>query len=172
MRKRQTETYRWPQVLWRSALLPGWGQYYRGDTWYRYTAYPVLMLPLALAIYPVYQENQKSKRDYDSQILNALLLQEVSAGDEVVSLLANNTLLEAETKKGRINSTHSLGNALTLGIGLLYLVNIVDAIFFFDYSKPVEKRTLFPLFSIHSKQEVLPDQRLQDKVDIGFRKAF
>lgn len=112
-------------TLWRSTVLPGWGQkYIDGKNWKLYV-FPVVALS-AVAIYAnSYNRFLSARSDYQSAVLLGALL--VERQDTQVLWLINRTNAEA-----KFNSAKSELGVIQVGAGILgvfLLYNIVDSYF-------------------------------------------
>jgi hypothetical protein len=127
---------RW-SVFWRSALMPGLGHKWRKDKIWHYTLYPILMLPVWTTLVLTERENTNEKEKYDSNIRNAVIFRSIDENSNGLITLSNLFILNSFQSRDKINESYTQGiqlNFLLLGI---YIFNLVDALFFHDYSKPV-----------------------------------
>jgi hypothetical protein len=125
-------------VIRRSALLPGWGQYYRNDINSRTFSYPLAFSILIPMYYLNYKKNTESQNKYDADI-NLLILSQNSTSNSVKAFGALSYLDVANARSG-LNTTYAQGNQLALLIAGVYIFNLVDAAFSYDYSKPISER--------------------------------
>ena len=133
-------------VVKRSVLLPGWGQSYRDDPKWRIYAYPVLFSSLFFAYYENHKDNKMAEREYNSVLGAMLLTQGINSDSANLSTYYSYTkILNAsyETKH-----TYSQGNKISLLVVGLYLFNLIDAYYFYDYTVPVSERYNKPTVSI------------------------
>ncbi len=133
----EQSTERW-KVIRRSALLPGWGQYYRNDINYRTFSYPLAFSFLIPIYYINYKKNVASQNKYDSDI-SLLTLTQNSTSNSVKAFGAL-SYLDITNTRSELNTTYAQGNHLALLIAGVYILNLVDAAFFYDYSKPISER--------------------------------
>ncbi|TGL19418.1 hypothetical protein EHQ47_14970 [Leptospira bourretii] len=112
-------------TLWRSTVLPGWGQkYIDGNNWKLYV-FPVVALS-AVAIYAnSYNRFLSARSDYQSAVLLGALL--VERQDTQVLWLINRTNAEAKFNSAKSELGVIQAGAGILGVFLLY--NIVDSYF-------------------------------------------
>lgn len=112
-------------TLWRSTVLPGWGQkYIDGNNWKLYV-FPVVALS-AVAIYAnSYNRFLSARSDYQSAVLLGALL--VERQDTQVLWLINRTNAEAKFNSAKSELGVIQTGAGILGVFLLY--NIVDSYF-------------------------------------------
>lgn len=112
-------------TLWRSTVLPGWGQkYIDGKNWKLYV-FPVVALS-AVAIYAnSYNRFLSARSDYQSAVLLGALL--VERQDTQVLWLINRTNAEAKFNSAKSELGVIQTGAGILGVFLLY--NIVDSYF-------------------------------------------
>lgn len=126
------------QVFWRSSLLPGWGQHYRKDSRIRVIGYPILASSF-LAVYLLNHENNKnSEKKYNKSLNDMLLLQSDSSGNSTLMSMYAYTKLANESAETK--STFSRGSAVLSVLAGIYLFNLADALFFYDYSVPIAER--------------------------------
>ncbi|TGM82088.1 hypothetical protein EHR01_04695 [Leptospira mtsangambouensis] len=112
-------------TLWRSTVLPGWGQkYIDGNNWKLYV-FPVVALS-AVALYAnSYNRFLSARSDYQSTVLLGALL--VERQDTQVLWLINRTNAEAKFNSAKSELGVIQAGAGILGVFLLY--NIVDSYF-------------------------------------------
>lgn len=111
--------------LWRSAVLPGWGQIHAGDTW---KGYGIMGLTILTGSYAAirYSDSLTLQSGYDSSrnLWNGYLL---GSGGNSAALLGR--LYVPQSDLSALQSAQS--DAATFGIitGVLYLYNLFDAYF-------------------------------------------
>ncbi|EMJ86210.1 LIC11435 family protein [Leptospira meyeri] len=112
-------------TLWRSTILPGWGQkYIDGNNWKLYV-FPVVALS-AVGLYAnSYNRFLSARSDYQSAVLLGALL--VERQDAQVLWLVNRTSAEAKFNSAKSELGVIQAGAGILGVFLLY--NIVDSYF-------------------------------------------
>ncbi|MCG6140732.1 LIC11435 family protein [Leptospira mtsangambouensis] len=112
-------------TLWRSTILPGWGQkYIDGNNWKLYV-FPVVALS-AVALYAnSYNRFLSARSDYQSAVLLGALL--VERQDAQVLWLINRTNAEAKFNSAKSELGVIQAGAGILGLFLIY--NIVDSYF-------------------------------------------
>ena len=124
---------RWNYIC-RSAILPGWGQYYRKDNIYRVIAYPILYSILIPLYYQNYKLNQMEKNKYEFSI-NSLLISQNSLSTSQAAF-GIYSYLEGVEARSKAKDTYTQGNHLFLIMAGLYIFNLMDASFLYDYYKP------------------------------------
>jgi hypothetical protein len=142
------DSKRW-QVFRRSAVLPGWGQDYRGDVNRRkYIYFPAILLFTGLYIKSRI-ENQTANNEYKSLLNNSILLGSAnsSSGTNPLALFFMNQSIAA---RADLNSSYSQGTIMISLMAGVYLLNLVDALFFYDYSSKANLNTSG--FFIHSNK--------------------
>ena len=133
-------------VVKRSALLPGWGQAYREDPKWRVYAYPVLFSSLFFAYYQNHKENKAAEKEYDSAIAAMILAQ--GNNSETSSLLTYYSYTKVLNATNETKNTYSQGTQISLLAVGIYLFNLIDAYYFYDYTVPVSERYKKPSVSI------------------------
>ncbi len=125
-------------VVKRSSLLPGWGQSYRDDPKWKVYAYPALLSLSAFAYYLNHKENQSASKNYERNLSELFLL----SGDSSSSsqFLTYYSYMEILKDSGETKSTYFTGNTISLFIVGVYLFNLIDAYFFYDYTIPISER--------------------------------
>lgn len=112
----------WPSV-WRSMVLPGWGQVYRGDMttarWFLGGAF----LSTVYA-YRANQEYKSARSNYDSSARTALLLGLTASPGLVVGFV------DANQKRNALASRANRTNLAFGFLGAIYLTNVAEALFF------------------------------------------
>ncbi len=112
----------WPSI-WRSLLLPGWGQVYRGDMttarWFLGGAF----LSTVYA-YRANQEYKSARSNYDSSARTVLLLGLTASPGLVVGFV------DANQKRNALASRANRTNLAFGFLGAIYLTNVAEALFF------------------------------------------
>lgn len=143
---------RW-SVIRRSAALPGWGQYYRRDAKYRVFSYPAAFSILIPLYYLNYKNNLRAQNKYDSDI-SLLALSQNSASNSVKAFGAL-SYLDSVNARSDLDTSYMRGNQLVILIAGIYFLNLLDAAFFYDYSKPIsERQTTQLLFQSFKRQTI------------------
>ncbi len=120
------------KVTARSAILPGWGQKYRGDKkWHAY-AYPAILIPGALLYFNAINQNASAQKDYNSNLMNQILLG--SSSNQLATILS----LQTMQSRSVVNTSYAQANTIGLVLVGIYALNLVDAFLFHNYSKPIE----------------------------------
>ncbi len=112
-------------ALWRSAVLPGWGQYRRGE---RYRAGALLggtVLSLALLM-GARRDYNAARTDYDSSANLALIL----PSDRESIPLTLGSVLYSQGFQVQQNDAASRGTLYFGLLGAVYVYNLIDAAFF------------------------------------------
>jgi hypothetical protein len=133
-------------VVWRSSILPGWGQNYRDDQKWRVFAYPILLSSLFLAYYSNHEMNQAAQKKYNSAL--DLMIISQAGNSDTANQLTYYSYLNITSASAITKETYSQGNKISLLIVGIYLFNLVDAYFFYDYTVPVSERYNKPTLSI------------------------
>ncbi len=129
---KSADTLRW-EVIRRSAVLPGWGQYHRKDSFYRVFSYPLSVSLLASLYYLNYKNNTEAQKRYDKDI-SILALSQNSISAKAFGVY---TYLDITNARSSLDDSFALGNQILFLMSGLYILNILDAAFFYDYSKPI-----------------------------------
>ncbi len=133
------DSKRW-QVFRRSAVLPGWGQDYRGDTNRRkYIYFPTILLFSGL-YFKMRMDNESANKEYKSLLNNSILLgsSDSTAGANPLALIFMNQSIAA---RADLNSSYSQGTIMISLMAGVYLLNLLDALFFYDYSNKLNPNT-------------------------------
>ncbi|XDD41356.1 hypothetical protein AB3N58_08460 [Leptospira sp. WS60.C2] len=118
------ETPYW-STLWRSSVLPGWGQkYIDGKNWKLYV-YPVIALSAAAVYANSYNRFLSARSDYQSAVLLGVFLAEL-ADTQLVWLLNRNN---AEASFNRAKSELGVIQAGAGILGAFLIYNLVDSYF-------------------------------------------
>lgn len=118
------ETPYW-STLWRSTLMPGWGQkYIDGKNWKLYV-FPVVAVSAAALYANSYNKFLSARSDYQSAVLLGVVL--VERQDSQLLWLVNRTNAEAKFNTAKTELGVIQAGAGILGVFLLY--NIVDSYF-------------------------------------------
>lgn len=118
------ETPYW-STLWRSTLIPGWGQkYIDGKNW-KLFVFPVVAVSAAAVYANSYNKFLNARSDYQSAVLLGVVL--VERQDTQLLWLVNRTNAEAKFNSAKTELGVIQAGAGVLGVFLLY--NIVDSYF-------------------------------------------
>lgn len=164
---------RW-EVIKRSILFPGWGQKYRKDKILYYSFYPILFTGLAIAYYVNYNHNSNLNDKFISDRNNLLLLSSISqeqAGNNF-RLLNTYTVLnsyELIYSQRNLNESYQMSNTILNGIAGIYLLNLIDALFFHKYSlKKYNEDRVKIYFSINPNSSNLKENSYQFSLNFKF----
>lgn len=141
--KEEQDSERW-KVIRRSIILPGWGQYYRNDTRGRVLSYPIAFSILFPLYYLNFEKNKNAQNRYNSDINLLLAIQNTTTS--TIQSFGTLTFIDSINARSEINSTYTMGNQLALLIAGIYILNLIDASFFYDYSKPISERPKTQIF--------------------------
>jgi len=111
------------EALWRSALIPGWGQYHK-DEYYKALGFSITTLTLMGGLATYYSSYQSSLSEYNNKANTA---QAISLGTSEVGLLTlvnYGTIQSAKSDLQYATGNVSLASGLLLGV---YLFNLLDA---------------------------------------------
>ncbi|MCB1177574.1 MAG: hypothetical protein KDK36_08365 [Leptospiraceae bacterium] len=137
------------KITLKSMALPGWGQKSRGDKPLHVYSYAFFMVPLAV----LYVSSKKSNTNAESNYNNYLNLQAVSYNlSDNPNYALYVTGFQSMQERDEVNSTYNTGRKFSYAIGGLYILNIIDAYFFHNYTKePTAKSTSFDFQIFNSK---------------------
>ncbi len=127
---------RW-SVFWRSSLIPGLGQRWRKDKSWHFWFYPITMLGLTSAYISVQNRNASFDKKFDRDERIAFTLTSIDPNSQTLFLLAMPSLISSIETKEKVNKTYEQGIQIGGVIGFVYVFNLIDALFFHDYSIPV-----------------------------------
>lgn len=159
-------------VVKRSALLPGWGQEYRDDPKCRVFAYPILYSSLFFAYYEKHKDNRMAEREYNSALSAMLLAQGINS--DSANLLTYYSYTKILNASDETKHTYSQGNRISLLVVGLYLFNLIDAYYFYDYSVPVSERYSKTKISVQFyKSKITASNPIPDSIyEITYRFNF
>ncbi|MDX1957237.1 MAG: DUF5683 domain-containing protein [Leptospiraceae bacterium] len=120
-------------VLLRSAVIPGWGQWYRKDSIYRTFTYPILYSILIPIYYVNFQFNHNIKSESRSNEI--LMLQSLNSNSDEYTALGLYSYNRGIQFNKDLEQSYQLGNQLEIVMLGVYLFNLVDAGFLYDYTK-------------------------------------
>lgn len=136
-------------TLWRSTLIPGWGQKYIDGADWKFYVYPLVAAGAAYAYVSSYNRFLNARSAYESSVLLGLFLAE----DPNAQLLwlSNRTTAEANFNSARSELTYIQAGAGLLGVFFAY--NLVDA--YLSAKRNVAGNTLeFPVLEETTKLRV------------------
>lgn len=110
-------------TMWRSTILPGWGQEYIDDKSWKLYVYPVVFLGAVGAYAKGYQDFLSARSTYYSTVQNNFLISTTTSND-LVFLFTNQQATD------QYNSAKSKLNQIQIGagaVGVFAIFNIVDA---------------------------------------------
>ena len=142
------DSKRW-QVFKRSAVLPGLGQDYRGDLSNRkYIYFPAILFFTGI-YFKARLDNDKASNEYNSQLKNSILLGSAnsSSGTNPLALVFMTNSLQARSD---LNTSYEQGTMMISLLAGVYLLNLVDALFIYDYANKANTNT--SNFFIHSNR--------------------
>lgn len=152
----------------RSSILPGWGQYNRGDRWRGITYGGMFLVGLA-ALNNQYGAYKSSLETYENNTNTGLLLglsSPTTAGRLVLLNYYQNTQ-GLQTAEEQLNSV----NQIALGVQAIYLVNLIDAIVFNNKNRDEGIETGFRIYTKQNYQVYSPGI-VNRQTEIGFRYNF
>lgn len=129
--KKPWQSFRGNAVL-RSAVIPGWGQWYRGDSPYRTFAYPIFYSILIPVYYANLRFNHSTKRE--SQRNESLMLLSLNSNSSEFTALGLYSYNRGIHYQKDLDRSYQFGNQLEIVMLGVYLFNLMDAGFFYDYS--------------------------------------
>ncbi|MCB1189109.1 MAG: hypothetical protein H7A23_22755 [Leptospiraceae bacterium] len=147
------DSFRW-EVFKRSAVMPGWGQNYRRDPDWKVYAYPAMLFFGSALYVKAYQDNKKSKKKFNSGLQSLFAAQALDSGQnttlQAYSLYSFSNLLSTRSK---VNQYYRQGTTIAAVILGIYLFNLFDALFLYDYSHTsmVNKSSGFLLDATYNK---------------------
>ena len=163
------DSKRW-QVFKRSAVLPGWGQNYRGDLSNRkYFYFPAILLFTGI-YFKARLDNDKASKEYNSLLQNSILLGSAnsSSGTNPLAIVFMTNSIRARSD---LNSSYSQGTMMISLLAGVYLLNLVDALFFYDYANKANTNT--SNFFIHSNRVYYSQQQSTEMFyTCGYRFEF
>lgn len=129
-------------AMWRSAILPGWGQFHSDNSQWRAWIYSGVFFPMLAAYGAAYQENISLKKEFTDKSNTFLFLQ--LANQTQVSPLTLLIASDANSIRGEINGVYNKGNILGFSLLALYVFNLADSYFFTGSGKEpkLEKSSL------------------------------
>jgi uncharacterized caspase-like protein len=112
------------QYVWRSAVIPGWGQWHNENT-IKSSLFFVTFFGTAGLMASSYTKFKAAEKDY------------LSSSQSVLLYPANPTLvglgyLNAMSKQSQAQSQANQVKSISIGLAAIYLINLVDAYFFSD----------------------------------------
>jgi len=167
-KKQQATPYSRTQLVLRSMVLPGWGQYKENRT------VPAIVYPsiLAISIFGAYEKNREYRnaaRDFNN--LNspyyvptpssAILLNPASA------YIYN---LSFEAQREAVDRHRKMRNSYLLGALLIYLLNIADTAYFYD-SGSVSRGLIFDYTPLARKSQI-GDKMAESEITLGIFAKF
>lgn len=158
---------RW-SVFWRSSLVPGLGQRWRKDKTWHYLFYPITMLGLTTAYISVQNKNASFDKKFDKDERTAFTLTSLDPNSPTLFLFALPSLISSIETKEKVNKTYEQGIQIGGAIGFVYVFNLIDALFFHDYSVPVypEESKIYQNFHIQLQSS---NQNSSFEYSIGYR---
>ena len=121
---------------WRSALIPGWGQYYQGKQ-VRGGVYFLSTLAVGAVLVDSWRAYRDARNSYDQSITTSWVYPTLglAAGttDAVISYMQSSLLQDKVNQRSR---QYTNAAAAMLGV---YLINLVDAVFFSGNTSPAKK---------------------------------
>ncbi|MBK9501158.1 MAG: caspase family protein [Leptospiraceae bacterium] len=114
------------QYVWRSAVIPGWGQWHNENT-IKSSLFFVTFFGTAGLMASSYTKFKAAEKDYLSSSQSVLLY---PANPNLVGL----GYLNAMSKQSQAQSQANQVKSISIGLAAIYLINLVDAYFFSDKS--------------------------------------
>ena len=142
------------EALWRSALLPGWGQYYKEEP-YKAFGFGIVTLGLVGGFASSYANYQSARSAYLGAGSTAQL---ISFGTADTGALGFLTYSNAQTAKSQVESASgavSLTGGLLLGV---YLLNLLDAGTYRDVNRQITQYPGNEGWNVVQKREVYAGQ--------------
>lgn len=141
-------------ALWRSALLPGWGQYYKEEP-YKAFGFGILTLGLVGGFVSSYANYQSALSAYKSSDSTAQILSFGTSESGTIGLLVYNSSQGAKVQLESASGTASTTGGLLLGI---YLWNLFDAGTYRDVNRQITRGSTLEGWNVVQKREVYPGQ--------------
>jgi uncharacterized caspase-like protein len=114
----------WDEALKRSAIFPGWGQWFKKDT-YKATGFGLLGVGLLGGIGASYSQYQSAKAGYMSAGQNELLFSFSTTDFGALNLIA---LSQANEAKARVETASGTISTLSIAFAGVYLINVIDSV--------------------------------------------
>ncbi len=142
------------EALWRSALIPGWGQYYKEE---RYKAFGIGFSTLTLmgGFVASYSKYQSSLSTYTSAGSTAQLVSFGTSDTSILSFLTYNNAQSARSQVESASGTATITGGLLLGI---YFLNLLDAGTYRDVNRELTSDTSNKGWRLSQKREVYAGQ--------------
>ena len=156
------------KITFRSAIIPGWGQKTREDKAWHVYSYAFLLIPLGVISIINSKSNTSAENDYKNFLNMGILAASSPNADSSLGLLIG---IQAIQNRENMNASYATGRNYLLGLGGLYLFNIIDAYFFHNYSKPAEVKTTSFDFQI-SKQRRAANGNMENGFELGWKFSF
>ena len=121
------------EVIKRSLLIPGLGQYYRKDKLFHSVLYPCSMLFYLGVFFQNTYLNQVNRENFITTLNNTIIFSFLTQNENINYLSIQNSY-ESFLLQNEINNTHKTANLALSSIGIIYLLNLIDASFFHKYS--------------------------------------
>ena len=152
---------------WRSALIPGWGQYYKEEK-VKSIIYFTTFFSGLVYFNSLYKDYNQAKSNFENSSNLGLLLgtyQGTGAG----SLIIYNYL---QNESNYTDSVYRASKAsqFAIGIEIIYLVNLLDAIFL--NSTPKQDSTGIKIITDYKVQSFGPGLPLNSQYDLGIKWNF
>jgi hypothetical protein len=142
------------EALWRSALLPGWGQYHKEEP-YKAFGFGIVTLGLVGGFVSSYANYQSSRSAYLGAGSTAQLVSFGTADSSTLGFLSYMNAQSARSQVESASGTVSLTGGLLLGV---YLLNLLDAGTYRDVNRQISQYTGNEGWSVIQKKELYAGQ--------------
>jgi hypothetical protein len=130
-------------TMWRSAILPGWGQNYIDDKKWKLYVYPVILLGSIGVYAKSYKDFLTARSEYYNSVQNGFILTSTStASGDLIFLYTN------QQSTNQYNVAKSRLNQIQIGagvVGLFAIYNIVDAYLSARRNVAIDDRNTLPI---------------------------
>jgi hypothetical protein len=141
-------------ALWRSTLLPGWGQYYKDEP-YKAFGFGFTTLAAMGGFAASVSQYQSSLGSYNSAGMNSFLMNVAFSDTATLGLLSYNDATRSRSQVQLASGTASLTGGLLLGI---YLLNVLDAGTYRDVNRHLTQTGAMEGWSVVQKREAYAGQ--------------
>jgi hypothetical protein len=152
---------------WRSALIPGWGQYYKEEK-VKSIIYFTTFFSGLLYFNTLNQDYNQAKSKFENSSNLGLLIGTYQGSGAGGLVLYNYLQNESNYNDSVIKA--SKASQVAIGVELIYLVNLLDAIFF--NSAPKQESTGFKIITDYKIQSFGPGLPLNSQYDLGIKWNF
>ncbi len=153
---------------WRSILIPGWGQYYKEEKVKSVVYFTTFFTGLAY-FNTLYSDYNTSKSNFESSSNLGLLLGSYQGSGAGTLVLYN--YLQNEANYNDSLSKANRASQMAIGLQLIYLVNVLDALFLNSPPKE-ESSSGLKIITDYKVQSLGPGLPLNSQYDLGIKWNF